>query len=137
MRLVRTLAYWLGALLLASLPVFWLPTKGYNDISFLALSKTTSVAYRDLAVLIQAILGVAIFDAFETARLNARDGVKVLFVMIVLIILVLDFSACSISYGLAAGSTINSQLPSWFFLQSVAFSFLAKTFAALSEMDKT
>jgi hypothetical protein len=93
MRLLRTLSYWLGALFLAALPVLWLPTKSFNEISVAAIAQTPDLAYRDLAVLMLAVLGVAIFDAFEAARLSLGDGIKMLFVTLFLIFLVLDFAA--------------------------------------------
>ena len=135
MRLARALAYWLGALFLVALPVLWLPTKGFNEVTFATIALTPDVAYRDLAVLILAVLGVAIFDAFEAARLNLSDGIRMLAVTVFLVLLVLDFAACSISYGLAVGSSheLSPRLPGWFFWQAVLLSLLAKISAVVSD----
>ena len=84
-----------------------------------------------------AILGMAIFDAFEAARLSRREGTTVIFAGFCLICLVLSFAACVLSYGLevAQNEGIPARPPGAFFIFAIVLAMVAKTLATW--LDRT
>ena len=104
MSVMRAFIYWLGAVLLTAVPVFSEPTKGYHNLSVL-VEQLPANNYRDIAVLVLAVLGVAIFDANETARLDSKESIINTIASAGIVVLVINFCVCAIAYGKAAGVT--------------------------------
>ena len=108
--------YWLGGLFLAALPITLTTTNYFTELATDRIIMNYTRHYREVIILVVALLGSALFDMIEIYRLNRRDiyGASAIFTAIgglVVVVLIIVFTTHFTGYTLL-GSEKNETLAS-------------------------